>query len=419
MKNKIFLGLYEVCGQYSGLEDDLNDLGWPTIRVDLTDNQFEYKKTDNLSKSFFLWQTIWKLKSKERNISLKKVFYKLICESLALICVLQICFTCKAAVFGYGDKFFKGSWEFFLYKIFNVKTIFLFHGSDSRPPYLSAKFDGVSDRELNDMTAKLVNKIQKIERFSNYIICAPTISQFLSKPYLHSYAVGTHFDVSEIDVSESSHLKQFVDRKTVRVVHCPSNPEIKKTAEIREVISSLKNEGLDFEYIEINNASHKKILDTLKDADLLIDCFNSDSPIGVVGLEAGVFGVPSIVSGNADDIFSNFAVKKHLPPSIYVEPAIFKEELRKLITNQAYRQSEGKKIYNYLHDYILKGHVAKRYEQLFLDDANPEWFLDPKLFSYCHGSLPLGVGLENMQRLSDKYSFEALGLDNRFQKYLN
>ena len=87
----VFLGLFEVCGQYSALESGFKENGWNTIRVDLTDNNFAYRQTQNTGKIFSLWEFYWRLKSKEPRISLNKIIYKLICESLAFLCVVSIC----------------------------------------------------------------------------------------------------------------------------------------------------------------------------------------------------------------------------------------------------------------------------------------------------------------------------------------
>ena len=124
--------------------------------------------------------------------------------------------------------------------------------------------------------------------------------------------------------------------------------------------------------------------------------------------------MPVLVSGNAGDIFSSESVK-HIPPSIYVEPAEFKEKLRELITNEEYRHIEGSRMYDYCHNFLSNDRIAARYEKLIFGAVDSSWYLDPNDFSYCHGSLPSGEGLETMSRLSEKYSFESLGLDERFR----
>lgn len=415
----VFLGLFEVCGQYSALESGFKENGWNTIRVDLTDNHFAYRQTQDGGILFRLWELFWRLKSKEPRISLNKIIYKLICESLAFLCVVSICLRCDAVIFGYATKFFKGNWEFYLYKLFKVKTIFIFHGTDARPPYLSAKYRDISDSSLCEMASISLTNIQKIESHADYLVSSPTISQFFAKPYIHSHALGMMFDSEEmISVTKSKSENKFV-RKIPRVVHCPSDPKIKGSVEIRAAVAKLKSEGVKFEYIEILNVAHKEVLEKLRDADLLIDCMNSDGPIGNIGMEAGFFSVPSLVSGNASDIFSMMPVKKHLPPSIYVEPENFYDELKRLINDHEYRQIAGDRIRTYIDTYISNAKIAKRYEQLITDDADEDWYLVPAMFSYCHGSLPYGEGIENMCRLSNKYSFESLQLDERFQTHID
>jgi hypothetical protein len=410
----VFLGLFEVCGQYSALEKGLEKIGWNTIRVDVSDTLFEFAKPTAKNRLFAAWEMIWRLKSKEPKISIKKVIYKLVCETLAFFCVLYICLNCKAAIFGYGSKFFKGSWEFYLYKIFNVKTLFLFHGSDSEPPYLNVKFKDVDDDILVDMTQDFVRKLRQIEMHSDYTITAPTISQFLVKPFVNAHALGMQFDASAIDPVDCS-VSSGHDDKRVCVAYCPSAPKLKGADEIRAVVNALKSEGLVFEYIEtFGEETHENILKIISKVDLVIDAMNSNAPIGIVGLEAGFFGVPALVSGNAGDIFSAESVK-HMPPSIYVGPDEFKEKLRELIMNEEYRRLEGSKAYDYCRNFLSNDSIAARYEKLIFGAVDSSWYLDPNDFSYCHGSLPSGEGLETMSRLANKYTFEALGLDERFR----
>jgi hypothetical protein len=326
---------------------------------------------------------------------------------------------CDAVILGYATKFFKGNWEFYLYKLFKVKTIFLFHGSDARPPYLAAKYRDISDSSLCEMASISLANIQKIESHADYMVSAPTISQFFAKPYIHAHALGMIFDSEEMVSVAKSKAENKIVRKIPRVVHCPSDPKIKGSAEIRAAVANLKSEGINFEYIEILNVAHKEVLERLRDADLLIDCMNSDGPLGTIGMEAGFFGVPSLVSGNASDIFSIPLVKKYLPPSIYVAPENFSDELKKLINDHEYRQKAGARISTYIHSYLSNAQIAKRYEKLISDDVDADWYLDPAMFSYCHGSLPCGEGIENMRRLSDKYAFESLRLDERFRTHID
>ena len=59
----VFLGLFEVCGQYSALEKGLEKIGWNVIRVDVSDTLFEFDKPTAKHRLFAAWQIIWLLKS--------------------------------------------------------------------------------------------------------------------------------------------------------------------------------------------------------------------------------------------------------------------------------------------------------------------------------------------------------------------
>ena len=75
-------------------------------------------------------------------------------------------------------------------------------------------------------------------------------------------------------------------KKKFRILHAPSNPNFKGTEEIRDTIKCLKNENIDFEYIEITNASNEKVLAELNACDLVIDQLYSDTPMATLAAEA-------------------------------------------------------------------------------------------------------------------------------------
>ena len=89
----------------------------------------------------------------------------------------------------------------------------------------------------------------------------------------------------------------YKDKKNFRILHAPSNPNFKGTEEIRNTIKCLKNENIDFEYIEITNASNEKVLAELKACDLVIDQLYSDTPMATLAAEAAYCGKPTIVGG--------------------------------------------------------------------------------------------------------------------------
>jgi glutaredoxin len=71
----------------------------------------------------------------------------------------------------------------------------------------------------------------------------------------------------------------------VKIVHAPSSPVLKGTPIVRSVIKTLKNEGYDFQYIELINTSHEEVIKALNQSHIVLNQFYAYIP-GIFGLEA-------------------------------------------------------------------------------------------------------------------------------------
>jgi len=77
-----------------------------------------------------------------------------------------------------------------------------------------------------------------------------------------------------------------------RILHCPTNPEIKGTKYIEEAITELK-EKYDFEYETITGQPHEEILLEMAKCDLYIDQLRIGY-YGVSAMECAAMGVPVV-----------------------------------------------------------------------------------------------------------------------------
>ena len=86
---------------------------------------------------------------------------------------------------------------------------------------------------------------------------------------------------------EEFHLitEKFDSRELWRVVHAPSNPFLKGTELVREAITELRKEGLNFEYIELQGVSNSAVIAELQQAQIVLNEFFALTP-GRFGLEA-------------------------------------------------------------------------------------------------------------------------------------
>lgn len=69
------------------------------------------------------------------------------------------------------------------------------------------------------------------------------------------------------------------------VVHAPTSPIIKGTPLVRAAVTGMREEGFDFEYVELNGVSHEEVTEALRRAHVVLNQFYSFVP-GMLGMEA-------------------------------------------------------------------------------------------------------------------------------------
>lgn len=95
-----------------------------------------------------------------------------------------------------------------------------------------------------------------------------------------------------IDENYFNKIEDTLDKKKFRIVHAPSDTNIKGTKFIREAINQVQKK-LNIEYVELVNKPNKEVLDNIKGADLVIDQMHVGW-YGVLTLEALSVGCPSV-----------------------------------------------------------------------------------------------------------------------------
>ena len=69
------------------------------------------------------------------------------------------------------------------------------------------------------------------------------------------------------------------------IVHAPTSPVIKGTPLVRAALKALKEQGYDFEYLELTNRSNAEVLAALDRAHIVLNQFYAFIP-GIFGIEA-------------------------------------------------------------------------------------------------------------------------------------
>jgi len=263
------------------------------------------------------------------------------------------------------------------------RTIFVFHGSDTRPPYIDGAVpltnaDG-GQVDIARRAARAKRRLRVIERYATAMIDHPPSAQFHERRCVHWLIMGVP------SAQVAARPAPVGDRSRVRVLHAPSNLEAKGTIRIREIITALQAEGLPIEYVEISGVPHDQVMAALSSADLVVDQLYSDTPMAALAVEAAWHGKPAVVGGYAAAELRRFYRAELLPPTIYCHPDDVPGEIRRLVLDPAARVTLGDAARRYLLERWRPAQVAERFISVIDGSAPADWFFDPRDIEYSHG----------------------------------
>jgi len=318
------------------------------------------------------------------------------------------------------------NWDLRVLKLLGKKVIFVFTGSDHRPPYINGVYAGEEQgsgaaelvRRARDMKARL----KKIERYADYTVGHHLSAHFHQKPIAILQLLG---------VPPPAHDRRMVqlpdrNRGPLRLLHAPSRPKVKGSDAIRAAVRNLKMKGYDLELIELIGMPNSEVLKELSHCDFVVDELYSDTRLAGLSTEAATFDKPTIVGGYAEDGY--FGVpgvleKEDFPPILYCAPDKIEEAMEKFITDEACRSELGERAKRFVEERWTPVEVARRYLRLIEGTAPASWFYDPSRIRYLHGyglsearlkTVLRGVlkqGGTGALQLSDKPELERLFLE--------
>lgn len=341
--------------------------------------------------------------------SLSVVMHKL-WGHLVFVCVIA---KFDAFVFIYGQTITNTRLELWLLKYFKKKIIFVYVGSDSRPPYMDGgQFAGLvgdplpSASFLRAVTRRSKRKIRLHEKYADFIINSPATAHFHELPYINWFAMGIP-RVFPACLNVSPIVPGIT--RPVRILHSPSNPLVKGTDEILAVLDKLCKKGYSIELINIQNMPNEIVLKELAGCDFIVDQLYSDTPLATFATEAAFFGKPAVVGGYCAGNAKQILNLSDLPPSLFVVPGCLETAIEHLIVDTDFRECLGRKARQFvLSQWSLSG-VAGRYLQLLNNDVPAQWWCDPASVSYVRGcGLPEGRTRQLIQILIENFGIGAL-----------
>jgi len=388
-KAKIFLGFKEIAGYCHSLRDGFDNLGYNCTFMNTHAHPYDYlddKGRINYLVDLFLFVENKRKESYKSQLFLNRYFLHYFAKVMRFLLFLWAIISFDVFIFVSHSTFFGNKMDLPILKFFRKKIIFVFLGSDARPPYINGfKIAQIGKSNIEWYIRSTRQKKQNlcfVEKYSDHIINIPSINYFHEMPFINFFAIGFPKSISTNFLSNSN----YSSGKTIKILHSPSNLQGKGTDIIREIIIKMQNKGYGIEFVELTNQPNAVVLESLLSCDFVVDQLYSDTPLAGFATEAAFFGKPAVVGGYYADYIWNDVPLDYIPPSEYVHPGNLEQAIEKLIVNEKYREKLGKKARHFAESYLKPELVATRYLRLINDDAPDEWYCDPNTIQYLHGA---------------------------------
>jgi len=417
---KIFIGLKEVAGYYTSLKKGFQQLGVECIFVNLDEDVFSYGGSDaNKIVRLVIWSRKKCAGVPKKSFLIKILFLLIKILFLAFQKLISILFFIYALkkydvfIFASHSTFLR-FYDLPILKLAGKKIIYVFHGSDSRPPYLNGAFvpdeKGFGLDDLIRKTYEIKTKLRRIEKYADVIINSPPQTHFHQKQCVSWLIIGIPTESSGRVTGDGQRIPI---GNTVRILHAPSLPKAKGTYEFRQIIEMLKKKGYKIDYVEVTGLPNQTVLDELTRCDFVIDELYSDTPMAGFAAEAAIFGKPAIIGSYCTEIKKDLPSDK-IPPSIFCHPDKIAAEIEKLIVDKNLRCRLGKQAKDFINKHWLPKHVAQRYMQVINENFPKEWLFSPGSVRYLHGwGLSEKKAKSIVRSIVDTGGIEALCLSDK------
>lgn len=247
--------------------------------------------------------------------------------------------------------------EFYIYKLFNKKTVILPYGSDI---YQYSKIIDISWKQsliinypqYGKDDSKIQKRVEFIQNNSDFVIA------YIDYVYMLScwdmLTVGSYIIDEELWNSVPRDNRHNGKNGTVRIAHAPNHRGIKGTEFIIEAIEELKKKGYNIELVLIEKMKNDEVKELLKKCDILIDQLNLGYALNAIeGMSLSLPVITNLTNDSYTKVFRQYAFLDECP-LVSADYNSFVLELEKLIENPSLRINLGKKGRKYIEKYHSK-----------------------------------------------------------------
>jgi hypothetical protein len=381
---RIILGPIEIAGYSAGLEAGFRDLGIDAMAIDLDGNPYRYGRGS--ARPPLVVRLAQRAHAADRaapSSPVARAWSKAAKITMDLFVIAWAIARFDVFIFSFGSSFL-GLHELPLLRRLRKRVIFVFNGSDARPPYIDgvrmAPDRAMPMRDCLALTRRMKASIRRVERFSDAVVAQPAFSHFFERPVVNFFTVGVPWRDRPLEGAGDRR-----DKLPIRILHSPSDPVVKGSSRVREAIETLRSEGLDLELVELRGVPNEVVLRELTGCDFVIDQIYSDAPMVGFATEAAAAGKPAIVGGYAWPENHRIFGSDTMPPVEECAPETLADAIRTLATNPAHREELGARAREYVTSRWSRTAIAERMLKVADGSAPTAWFFDPAALRYVEG----------------------------------
>jgi glycosyltransferase involved in cell wall biosynthesis len=382
MKARVFIGLGDICGYYTQLERGFLEVGVSCTFV----NAFPDRDYGRLSRPgwigrFAEWVAQRRISAARG--SLTRRFWSAM-QAGSLVLLLAYALVAFDVFIFSGGTTFLFQRDLWLLKLFRKRVIVVFHGSDSRPPYLNAASVGIEGPFDVDgcvrETRVIKRKLRTIERYADVIVNHSMNSHLHERRIVNWLHVGIPYEAGVAAAARTS-----ATDGAVVIVHAPTRPGPKGTLLIERAIASLQQKGHPIRFVKLIDQPHAQVLKALSECDFVVDELFSDTTMASFAMEAATFGKPTIVGMQGLDALRRYTSPDVIPPALVCRADDAESAIERLVVDHEYRVQLGLQARRFLEEHWTPGRVAARFVRLASGDIPSEWWFDPNTIDYLYG----------------------------------
>lgn len=416
MVRRVFIGPNEVAGLTSGLAAGFDKLGVAAEVVTAHENPFQYEATSSRPFIARIWGRLGKLRTAwaKRSYAMGKLGWAL-WRLWSVVVLIQALYRFDRFVFVFGETITNTRAELFLHRLLGKKLIFLYCGSDARPPFIGGNYAHSNLKTAIETIAQrsksISSRIRLNERFG-LCINSPLTGHYHDRPYINWFSIGIPRALPDILAKPSEPQAALVSNQ-VRILHSPSSPQMKGTRAICAAIERLRAKGYDIEFVQLSGVPNTEVIKEIARCDFIVDQLYSDTPMAAFATEAAILGRPAVVGSYAASLDLPIS-PEGMPPSCFVHPDALESAIEGLILDPKARIELGLRAQAFVTGSWKPETVAARYLRLFNNDIPDDWWCSPDAVVYCHGcGLSESRSQELIQALVAERGKQALQLSHK------